>query len=273
MKSVVITGSTRGIGLGLAREFLRRGHQVVISGRTSQAAVGAAASLARESDATRVLGVPCDVTRIEEVEGLWREAARRFGRVDMWINNAGISHAPLPFWDLPAAEVSAIVQTNVVGLMNGCHVALRGMIAQKGGVLFNMEGFGSNGMKRPGMSVYGATKAALRYFTDTLVRETKDTPVVVAALSPGIVTTDLLLGGYAEHPEEWQKAKKFLAIAADRVETVAPFLVDGALSVTKSGARVEWLTTGRLMMRFASSPFVKRDVIPADAHAREERTS
>jgi hypothetical protein len=81
-------------------------------------------------------------------------------------------------------------------------------------------------------------------------------------MSPGIVATDLLFGGYADHPEKWRKARTFFAIAADKVETVAPFLVDHALQVKKSGTRLEWLTTRRLMWRFASAPFVKRGVIP-----------
>lgn len=262
MKCVVITGSTRGIGLGLAREFLQRGHAVVVSGRAENTVADAAATLGGSARGDRVLGVRCDIASYEDVAALWSRAADRFGRVDIWINNAGVSHPPLRFWELAPHDLRATVDTNVRGMVNGCHVALKGMIAQGGGAIFNMEGFGSNGMKREGMSVYGASKAALRYFTDSLAREAKGTPVLVAAMSPGIVATDLLFGGYAEHPEKWQKAKTFFAIAADRVETVAPFLVDHALAVNKSGARVEWLTTRRLMWRFATAPFVKRDVIP-----------
>ncbi len=266
MKSVVITGSTRGIGFGLAREFLARGHAVTISGRTAEGVKASVAELSVGDCAARAHGAACDVTNAADVQGLWDAAVMRFDRVDVWINNAGITHAPVPFAQLSARDIESTVDVNMRGMLLGCHVALRGMAAQAGGgALFNMEGFGSNGMKREGMSVYGATKAGLRYFTESLTKEAQATApnVLVGAMSPGIVATDLLLAGYADYPERWEKAKKFLAIAADKVETVTPYLVEHALATTKTGARIEWLTPGRMLLRFAAAPFVTRDVIPS----------
>ena len=92
-KSIVITGSTRGIGKGIARELLRRGHRVALSGR-SQAAVDQALAELRTSatgDALAV-GIACDVSKAADLQALWDGAHAAFGRVDIWVNNAGISH-------------------------------------------------------------------------------------------------------------------------------------------------------------------------------------
>src|SRR5437868_1872544 len=99
-KVIVITGSTRGIGLGMAREFLQRGQQVVISGRTPDSTANAVTQLSA-SYADRVVGQPCDVGDYAQVEALWDAAVARFGRVDIWINNAGTSHPSQNFWTLP----------------------------------------------------------------------------------------------------------------------------------------------------------------------------
>ena len=86
MKTVVITGSTRGIGLGMANEFLDRGHQVVISG-TSDASVSKAMD-SIEGNKDNVIGVPCLVQDIKSVQNLWDQSMTAFGKVDIWINNA-----------------------------------------------------------------------------------------------------------------------------------------------------------------------------------------
>ena len=91
-----------------------------------------------------------------------------------------------------------------------------------------MEGFGSDGLSQPGMSVYGATKYAVRYLTKALVKENQGTPLVIGYMSPGIVVTDLLTRDlYAPGSAEFDQRRRFLNILADRVDTVAPFLVQG----------------------------------------------
>ena len=90
MKNIVITGSTKGIGFGLAEEFVRRGHSVVISGRTPESVASAVAKLevvtpSGVERAGRARGRACDVARYEEVEALWAFAAAELGSVDIWI--------------------------------------------------------------------------------------------------------------------------------------------------------------------------------------------
>jgi NAD(P)-dependent dehydrogenase (short-subunit alcohol dehydrogenase family) len=260
MKTVVVTGSTRGIGLGLAENFLKRGCQVVVSGRRQEAVDEVVSRLASESGIDKVAGIACDVASFDSLQGLWDFASQRFGQVDVWINNAGMSIDRHPLWEQSADDIAAIVDTNLTGLLLACKVAMTGMKAQGGGQIWNMEGFGSNGMAQAGMSAYGATKRAVNYLNKSLRKDTEGTNIQVCTLSPGIVVTDLLINDYDTSSEEWQKTRRIFNILADRVETVTPFLVDGVLKSDKDGAKVMWLTNGKVMRRFMTSRFVKRDV-------------
>ncbi|MER5319020.1 SDR family oxidoreductase [Streptosporangium roseum] len=252
---VVVTGGTRGLGLGLVREFLDRGHQVAFCGSRPESVDGALATL----EAGRVCGVAADVTDRAQVQALWDTAVDRFGKIDVWINNAGVSHSRKPLWELPAAEAATVVGVNLTGVLNGSAVALAGMAEQGHGHVWNMEGLGSDGRAVPGLSVYGATKRALTYLTRALAKEVPD-GVSVGLLSPGMVVTDLLVHDYS--PEELARASRIFNILADRVGTVAPWLAGRALSQTRNGAHVRWLTRRKVFARFAAAPFGKRQVIP-----------
>lgn len=260
VKAVVITGSTRGIGLGLAAAFLARGCRVVVSSRTVAAVSDAVEQLSTRHDPTRIFGHPCDVTDFQQVQALWDAAATHFGEVDIWINNAGVAHAQTDFWDYDPDLLAAVVHTNVIGTLNGARVALAGMRAQGFGALYNMEGLGSDGRYVEGLTLYGTTKHALAYLTDALVQEVKGTPILVGALRPGMVVTDMLVGQYGDRPEEWERAKRVFNILADHVETIAPWLADRVLANERSGARFKWLTMPRLVGRFLAAPFHKRDL-------------
>jgi NAD(P)-dependent dehydrogenase (short-subunit alcohol dehydrogenase family) len=261
MKIVVITGSTRGIGYGLADAFLELGCAVTISGRGPERVGAAVGQLAANYGAERVLGLPCDVTCFEEVQALWDAARARFGRIDIWINNAGISHPRLDFWRHPPERLQEVVDANLVGTMVGCQVALRGMLDQGSGAIYNMEGLGSDGRRVSGMTLYGTTKYALHYLTDCLVAETRGTPVLVGALSPGMVLTDMLIREREERSEaDWQAARRIFNILADRVEDVAPWLACQVLANRRAGARIKWLTQGKILARFLTAPFRRRDL-------------
>jgi NAD(P)-dependent dehydrogenase (short-subunit alcohol dehydrogenase family) len=261
VKTIVITGSTRGIGYGLADEFLKLGCRVAVSGREQANVDRAAAELAARHGAESVWGQACDVTQPDQVQALWNGAVARFGQIDIWINNAGISTPLLRLWDQDAAEMRAVIETNIVGALNGSRVALRGMLAQGSGSLYNLEGFGSDGRIMAGMAPYGLTKYAMAYLTDALVKETRGTPVVVGALRPGMVMTRLITGQYEGKPEEWERAKGIFNILADRVETVTPFLARRILSNHRTGVRIRWLGGAKSMLRFLTAPFHRRHVV------------
>jgi NAD(P)-dependent dehydrogenase (short-subunit alcohol dehydrogenase family) len=259
-KIVVITGSTRGIGYGLADSFLALDCAVVVSGRTDEAVGKAVGELSAKYEADRVFGQPCDVTVYRQVQALWDAVVARFGKIDIWINNAGIGHPQVSFWKLPAEQIEAVLNTNLLGAMVGSKVALQGMLEQGSGAIYNLEGLGSGGFRVPGTSVYATSKAGLRSFDETLAREARDTPVIVGALRPGMVITDLVTKPYEGRPEEWESAKRIFNIIADRVETVTPWLARRVLDNTKNGARISWSSTWKVMGRFATALFRKRDL-------------
>ena len=260
MKTVMITGSTRGIGYGLADAFLELGCQVIVSSRTPEGIKQAIERLSEVRGEKHLLGRTCEVTDFDQLQTLWDTALSHFGKVDIWINNAGLGHSPRDWWQMPPEEIRAVVETNVIGAMYGARVALAGMRKQGFGALYNLEGMGSDGRKVAGMTLYGSTKRALGYLTDSLVREVKGTTIIVVALRPGMVATDMVTRSYESKPEEWAKVKGLFNILSDRVETVTPWLARKVLINRKNGARIAWLTKRKLIWRFLTAPIRKRDV-------------
>jgi NAD(P)-dependent dehydrogenase (short-subunit alcohol dehydrogenase family) len=120
---------------------------------------------------------------------------------------------------------------------------------------------GSDGRRHAGLIFYGTTKYGLRYFNQTLAEEAKGTPVIVGALRPGMILTDLVVGQYRGRPEDWEQVKPVFNIIADRVETVAPWMADRVLANHKGGAEITWLTRPKLMWRFLTAPFIRRHVV------------
>lgn len=257
---VVITGSTRGIGHGLARAFLARGCRVVVSGRAQAAVDDAVRSLGAPE---RTLGLAADVTSEPDQQALWDAAVQRFGRVDVWIANAGRSVRRGGVDEVPAEELRSLVETNVLGVLHSAQVALRGMVPAGRGQLWLVEGFGSGNERAAGMASYGATKRSVSYLVKALQKEAKGTGVQVGALSPGIVLTDLLLHDDDGSPQA-ERAKKVFRILGDRVETVTPWLADRVLATDRGGARVAWLTKRKAFARFATAGVTKRDPFAAD---------
>ena len=139
--------------------------------------------------------------------------------------------------------------------------AAKEMLKQGFGQIYMFEGFGSNGQLQNGITVYGSTKRALRYFTAAAANEYKNTPILIGSLSPGIVTTDLLIRASKDNSKSWERSKKILNILADRVETVTPWLVEQTLNNKKNGAKIAWLTKRKVWGRFFGSLFSKRRIV------------
>ena len=181
--------------------------------------------------------------------------------MEIWINNAGIPSTSLPFWELDSAEIGRVVNTNIVGVMNGCRVALQGMIEQGYGQVYNVEGYGSDGSTQPGLALYGTTKRAVRYFTEALIEEVESLPVQVGTLSPGMVVTDFLFMNMRRMtPERLQMVKAIYNCLADKVETVTPFLVEEILKNDKNGGKIAWLNDEKVKERFNSDEYNSRDL-------------
>ncbi len=259
-KTVVVTGSSRGIGYGLADAFLARECNVVVNGRSTASVAKAIQLLSKKHNADKITGAAGDVSQLADHQKIWDTAVQKFGKVDIWINNAGMAHGSHMVWEIPEELISNIVDVNMKGVIYGSKVAMQNMLKQGSGHLYNMEGFGSNGRTRIGLSVYGATKSGVRFISRSLTKEAANTPIKVSTLSPGMVITDLLLDPYEGDPEGLERVKRIFNILADKVETVTPWLADRVLSNNKSGSHIDWLPFTKILGRFLTAPFNKRDL-------------
>ncbi|MDH1705263.1 SDR family NAD(P)-dependent oxidoreductase [Acinetobacter johnsonii] len=265
---IVITGSSKGIGLGLAQAFLEQQQAIVISGRNSTDLHSALQQLQHRFPAALIHAVTCDVTQFHEVQTLWDEAIQQFGAVQIWINNAGSCTATLDFKDLAAADIQTVVQTNILGSMFGSQVALNGMLAQGYGQIFNMEGWGTRGEWSAGMTTYATTKRAVGYFSQALFKETKQTHIQVGTLSPGMVATDLLVSSWQNgHVQHWNKMKRLFFFIIDPPEVVCRYLAQRILENKRRHSRIVWMTPLRLLLRFLRPYYWQRNPIKDTALA------
>lgn len=184
---VVVTGSTRGIGRAIAEGCAERGATVVLSSRGDEAVRRSVHEFA--SSGWRASGVACDVSRHADVEALFEHALDYHGRIDVWVNNAGLSAGYRYLDDVPAEELDTIVSTNLLGTMYGCRLLVP-YLRERGGVLLNVGGRGFRGDATPYTAAYAATKAAVASLTRSIAAENRDVPRLhVHMLVPGMVPT------------------------------------------------------------------------------------
>ncbi|TCM69773.1 NAD(P)-dependent dehydrogenase (short-subunit alcohol dehydrogenase family) [Acinetobacter calcoaceticus] len=264
--TVLITGGTRGIGLGLAKAFLTLGWSVVISARNNLQLTDVVAELGLAFDPDRVYGVACDVTQHADLQQLWDKAVAHFGQLNVWINNAGSCNTAKAFKDIDPVELEHVVQTNILGSILGSQVALNGMLQQGHGQIFNMEGWGSRGEWSAGMTAYATSKRAVSYFTQALYKESKHSPIKVGTLSPGMVATDLLISSW-EHGDaaNWRKMKWLFMFVIDPAEPVCSYLAKQVSLNTKTNTRIVWMTPLRLISRFLQPYYWRRNPVQGTA--------
>ena len=263
MSNVVITGSSKGIGRGLAEEFIKRGHHVTVSSRNQADSERVATELS-EMGPAKATGVACDVSIKEQVQGLWDHAAAAFGSVDIWINNAGYATARFAVHDLPENLVHTLIDSNLKGAVFGSQVAVNGMRAQGHGALYNMLGGSFQGKRlTPNMGVYSATKSGIWRLTLYLLAENKDKGLMIGSISPGMLISDNWFDEQKHLSEdEWLEVKPLLNTLCDYVDTATPWIVDQVLANKEYGKRIAWLTGGKIMKRFFDAKVLgkKRDL-------------
>jgi len=184
----VITGSSRGMGLAIARGYAREGAHVVLTSRTVASLTGFVEELSQLG--VRVLPLEVDVSRPEDVERMVARVDESFGRVDVLVNNAGMPMvAPSEELDLPSWQRT--LDTNLTGSFLCAQAAGRVMLRQGSGCIINIASLTSF-LGFPGRLAYSATKSALLGLTRTLSSEWAPRGIRVNALAPGWILTDLL---------------------------------------------------------------------------------
>lgn len=255
-KTVVITGSTRGIGFGLAEQFLRRKHPVIINGRNTNTVQSTLEELKGKGYSVR--GVAGNVTDPQTYQAIIEEATTSYGKIDIWINNAGIPQPQVMFNEISDEDISRIINVNITAATVGTKAAINYFKQQGFGKVFNMEGFGSDGRMLDKLSLYGTTKRAINYFSKSVSKEVKEKSIQVGILSPGMVRTDFLNNAMVMADDKEQaRNQKVLGILAEDVEPVTKFLVDRILSSTKQYPRINYLTFARLAPKIFRLMLVK----------------
>ena len=188
-KVAVITGGTRGLGLAMAQAYAAEGAAVVVASRTPESVDRAVRGLT--GSGAQATGLAMDAGSLEDVEALAEHAVKSYGRIDIWINNAGVAGPYGPTMGIDPQAFAAVVQTNILGVYYGSRTALKHMLPHKAGKLINLLGHGYKNPV-PYQSAYASSKAWVRSFTLALAEETKDSGVGVYAFNPGMVLTDLL---------------------------------------------------------------------------------
>lgn len=199
-KVVVVTGASRGIGKTLAVAFAREGAIVIGAARKATGPDSVEETVRRiTSEGGRAIAVPCDVTKEDEVKALVDTVVRRFRRIDVLVNNAGIG-----IWkdilDLTLDDWNSSVAVNLKGVFLACKFVVPVMIEQGGGNIINV----SSSMGRryvPEDLAYSPTKAGLDRFTSNLANDVKKYNISVNSYCPGYVKTDMARKGSPEPVE------------------------------------------------------------------------
>lgn len=263
MKTVVITGSARGLGFEMAKNFRTNNFNIILSDINTINLEKATKELLNIPGKGNVWGIPCNVVNRMEVEHLYQEALMATGQVDIWINNAGVNQPAKHAWDLSDEEIQFLINVDLKGCINGSTIAMKNMTKQGFGAIYNVEGFGSNDAYQENLVMYGTTKRAVTYFTTALAKEAEiaKTNVIVGKLSPGIMITEFLTSSQGKDKSVAlsDKVKKVYNILGDYPDVVAAFLVKKMIKNQKNNIRISWLTTGKAMRRFMGAGFNKRN--------------
>lgn len=186
-KVAVVTGASSGIGRATAHHLAARGAAVVVVCARRREALETLAEELREAG-PEVLVAPLDVTDAAAVEALAREVAGRFGRIDLWVNNAAV-HQFARLEEAPVEEWHRVIEVNVLGTFHGCRAVIPWLREQGEGVLVNVSSMLSK-VPAPYQSAYVTSKHAVRAISDSVRQELGDVPgISVCTVLPGAIDT------------------------------------------------------------------------------------
>lgn len=263
MKTVVITGSARGLGFEMAKVFKRNNYNVMISDLNEDNLKDAKEKLDKISSNSKVSYTKCNITNKEDIKNLINNTKKEFKEIDIWVNNAGVNQPDKAIWELEDSAIELIIDVDLKGTIFCSKYIMQEMEKQKHGAIYNVEGYGSNDAKMLGLSIYGTAKRGITYFTEALAKEcsTKNNSIIVGKLSPGIMITDFITNALKdkEKIELSEKTKKVYNILGDYPDTVANYLVEKMISNKKNNVKIDWLPNRKAAYRFLTAMFNKRN--------------
>jgi len=234
-----VTGSTRGIGLAIARAMLGAGAKVAIVGRSADRARAVAMELGE-----RTTGVGCDVAVAEQVEAALAAAESALGPIDVLVNNAGLARDNI-LLRLTDADWDAVLDANLKGAFHTTRAVIKGMMKRRSGRIINVTSIvGLVGNK--GQANYAASKAGLIGFTKSVAKEYAGRGILANCIAPGYIETDMTSGlpdaakatllqdialGRLGRPEDVAGAALFLASDLAAYMTGQVLVVDGGMVI------------------------------------------
>lgn len=232
MVNVVITGGSSGLGYSLAKQFSKKNDKVVICSRNKHNLKSALENLNGN-----VYGFQCDVSNSENIESFVSFSKTKVGKIDYWINNAGVNSGRKSLQDTDYGEIQAVLDTNLRGTIYSCKAARK--IMKKEGHIFNVDGCGSRGEIIDGYFPYSVSKYCIPYVTRYL---SKELDIGVHTISPGMIRTDLSLKDYEDDMDVFD-------ILGEETDVVAEYLYSEILKTKGTNTYVSYLTLSRLLPR------------------------
>jgi 3-hydroxybutyrate dehydrogenase len=191
-KVSLVTGSTSGIGLGIARALAAQGSALVLNGFGKADEIEATTKNLIADFGVRVFHSGADMSKAESIEEMIATTLRTYGRLDILVNNAGIQHVA-PIQEFPVAKWDAIIAINLSSAFHTTRLALPGMLKSKWGRIINISS--AHGLvASPFKSAYVAAKHGIIGLTKTVALETAEQGITCNAICPGYVLTPLVEG-------------------------------------------------------------------------------
>lgn len=250
-KNAVVTGSTSGIGLGIAEGFAKEGVNLVLNGFGDAAEIEKIRAGLASKYGVKVTYDGADMSKPEQIEAMMKKAAAELGGVDILVNNAGIQHVA-PVEEFPVAKWDAIIAINLSSAFHATRMAVPYMKSKKWGRIINVASAHAL-VASPFKSAYVASKHGIMGFTKTIALEVAEVGITVNAICPGYVLTPLVEKQIPDTAkargitEEQVKRDVLLAaqptkqfVTVEQVAGTAVFLCsDSAASITGTNISVE----------------------------------
>jgi 3-oxoacyl-(acyl-carrier-protein) reductase len=183
---VIVTGSGRGIGRGIAEKFAEQGSKLVITDIDAATAEQTAQEIAKMGVET--ISMACDVSKCDQAEALCNKAVEKWGKIDVLVNNAGITMDGL-FLRMKPEQWQKVIDINLTGTYNCAHAAVNHMRKARKGAIINISSIAAGG--NPGQANYSASKAGVLGFTYALGKELAPMGIRVNAVAPGFIKTPM----------------------------------------------------------------------------------